>query len=363
MATSVPLKHSQIEAAIDAVFNHLLTKVPHTIQSKGNKVAKLKLALQKNPLFSEDGKFGNDTVLNNFGRIAKGVNKNKDSRAVLITWLVDVHTNSCQLLELREKIEGIQILLRLGKETIPVESQDAVEWFKQLCLKPNSDFKNPGPVSLYQSIFEALETEYIEKISEANVSDGKELHTKLEKSMLEKQLDSKIIKECLPGDTSWADYVRNHHGLPFCLLYAPKVLSVNIRILCFPSYEELYFYSPESVAGTIDLGLIGDDQFVPLVKVTQADDGGKIKKLKKEIITLKAEIKRLKFEQETSTRKNKEFSKKMETLEQDLHRKEEEYQRIIDKLVKSAERKIQVAMAETKERVTRELLAEILSFP
>lgn len=94
MATSVPLKHSQIEAAIDAVFNHLLTKVPHKIQSKGNKVAKLKLALQKNQLYSEDGKFGNDTVLNNFGRIAKGVNKNKDSRAVLITWLVDVHTNS-----------------------------------------------------------------------------------------------------------------------------------------------------------------------------------------------------------------------------------------------------------------------------
>ncbi|CAG2257223.1 unnamed protein product [Mytilus edulis] len=328
MATSVPLKHSQIEAAIDAVFNHLLTKVPHKIQSKGNKVAKLKLALQKNQLYSEDRKFGNDTVLNNFGRIAKGVNKNKDSRAVLITWLVDVHTNSCQLLELREKIEGIQILLRLGKETTPVESQDAVEWFKQLCLKPNADFKNPGP-----------------------------------KSMLEKQLDSKIIKECLPGDTSWADYVRNHHGLPFCLLYAPKVLSVNIRILCFPSYEELYFYSPDSVAGTIDLGLIGDDQFVPLVKVTQADDGGKIKKLKKEIITLKAEIERLKFEQETSTRKNKEFTKKIETLEQDLHCKEEEYQRIIDKLVKSAERKIQVAMAETKERVTRELLAEILSFP
>ncbi|CAC5404946.1 unnamed protein product [Mytilus coruscus] len=294
-STPVPLKHSQFEAAIDAVFNHLLTKVPIKIQSKGNKVAILKIALQKNQCYSDDEKFGNDTALNNFGRIAKGVKKNKDSRAVLITWLVDVDKGSCQLLKLREKVEGVQILLRLGKATTPVESKDAVEWFKQLCLKPNGDFKNPGPVSLYNSIFEALEMEYIEKISEANVSDGKELHKKLEKSMLEKPLDLKIIKECLPGNTSWPNYVRNHHGLPFCLLYAPKELSVNIRLLCFPSYEEIYFYSPNSVAGTIDLGLIGDDQFVPLFKVTQADDGGKIKRLKKEIITLRAEIERLKL--------------------------------------------------------------------
>ena len=127
----------------------------------------------------------------------------------------------CQLLELREKIEGIQILLRLGKETTPVESQDAVEWFKQLCLKPNADFKNPGPVSLYQSIFEALETEYIEKISEANVSDGKELHKKLEKSMLEKQLDSKVNHNLIP---------------PFILrMYLGKVLEFvsDVCITCF----------------------------------------------------------------------------------------------------------------------------------
>lgn len=87
----------------------------------------------------------------------------------------------------------------------------------------------------------------------------------------------KITKECLPGDTSWADYVRNNHGLPFCLLAAPKMLSVNIRLLCFPSKEEIYFYSPNSDAGTIDIGLIGKDQYVALVKVTRGKNLNSIK--------------------------------------------------------------------------------------
>lgn len=94
MASSEDLKHRQFEATINAVFTYLLTNVPHKIQAKGDKVATLRTALKRNQCYSENENSGKDTALDMFAKIAKGIRKHKDSRAVLITWLEDVDKHS-----------------------------------------------------------------------------------------------------------------------------------------------------------------------------------------------------------------------------------------------------------------------------
>lgn len=57
-------------------------------------------------------------------------------------------------------------------------------------------------------------------------------------------------------------------GLPLCVLYASENLKVNIRIICFPSREVVIFYNQERNF-TIHLGLIGQETYVPLIKITE----------------------------------------------------------------------------------------------
>lgn len=86
-----------------------------------------------------------------------------------------------------------------------------------------------------------------------------------------------IFDDCIPkslykNQEEFKKMFNLYLGLPLCVLHASENLKVNIRILCFPSKEEVYFYNQNSKKSgivSINFGLIGHDTYVPLIKITQ----------------------------------------------------------------------------------------------
>lgn len=90
MAFHANSKNTQLQATIDVIFQEISTKSPHIVTHKNVKT--LVDALEKNQCFDADHpKRGNR--LDIFEDIKKKMTMNKESRATLITWLVNFAAN------------------------------------------------------------------------------------------------------------------------------------------------------------------------------------------------------------------------------------------------------------------------------
>ncbi|VDI50963.1 Hypothetical predicted protein [Mytilus galloprovincialis] len=156
-------------------------------------------------------------------------------------------------------------------------------------------------------------------------------------------------------------------GLPLSVLHASENLKVNIRILCFPSKEEVYFYNQNSTkSGTVSInfGLIGHDTYVPLIKITQDDHGIELS-LKETIAQLKQKIRELNEKEARTEEEKRQLQNQFRILQQELEEKENQYRLKIEEITEKTKQKIIRATAEVAvqvaEHVTRELVADFMN--
>lgn len=96
MASSVKSRNTQLQSTIDAIFLEISTISPHIVTL--DCVKKLAEALEKNQCF-DTGHPKGGTRLDIFEDIKKKMTMHRESRATLITWLVNF-AGSCKYCEI-----------------------------------------------------------------------------------------------------------------------------------------------------------------------------------------------------------------------------------------------------------------------
>ncbi|VDI71463.1 Hypothetical predicted protein [Mytilus galloprovincialis] len=259
--------------------------------------------------------------------------------------------------EKREKIEGIQILMRPKIDEIEEPDKlKATEWLKGMCLKPLFDKGIPGLTSLAKSLLISCKYENVEIESVQEDDLEKRLTTGMDI-----KLQSTTFNKCIPdnlynNEREFKKMNKLYLGLPLCVLHASENLKVNIRIICFPSREVVIFYNQKRNF-TIHLGLIGQETYVPLIKITE-DDQDTMSGLIATIKMLRATIKDLK-ETKTKTEKEKQdLLKKIEKIEKQLEEKEEEYKSMKQHMSEKARIKIRKTAEAVARRVAEQCANE-----
>lgn len=105
MASSVKSRNTQLQSTIDVIFLEISTISPHIVTL--DSVKKLAEALEKNQCF-DTGHPKGGTRLDIFEDIKKKMTMNKESRATLITWLVNF-AGSCKYCEIHIFSQNITV--------------------------------------------------------------------------------------------------------------------------------------------------------------------------------------------------------------------------------------------------------------
>ncbi|XP_076100888.1 uncharacterized protein LOC143070517 [Mytilus galloprovincialis] len=363
--SSVKCTNNQLRATIDYIFLEISTRSGYMVTPDNVKI--LAEALAKNQCF-DDGFPKADNRLNFLENIKKKMTMTKESRATLITWLISLSKMYCKKFEEKETIEGVKVLSasKMSGTDEPNKSK-AAEWFKEMGFKPLSNDGIPGMSSLLQSILKTCKHDHVDI--------GNVLEDDLEKRLeagITKKLQSEIFDDCIPktlykNQEEFKKMFNLYLGLPLCVLHASENLKVNIRILCFPFKEEVYFYNQNSKKSgivRINLGLIGHETYVPLIKITQDDHGIELS-LKETIAQLKQKIKELNAKEARTEEEKRQLKNQLEILKQELEEKENQYKLKIEEITEKTRQKIIRATAEVAEQVadhvTRELVADFMN--